>query len=131
MKKSIIQYFRRGRWLRMASSIITDPKRLIELAQSATKYANRRGWKKIHESASLLLHYIADVATQRYTHYNKRALLLSVAAIAYLVTPIDFLPDILIGGLIDDVTVVLYIVQSVKRELEYYDLYRKGLLLDK
>ena len=131
MKKSIIQYFRRGRWLRMASSIITDPKRLIELAQSATKYANRRCWKKIHESASLLLHYIADVATQRYTRYNKRALLLSVAAIAYLVTPIDFLPDILIGGLIDDVTVVLYIVQSVKRELEYYDLYRKGLLLDK
>ena len=48
----------------------------------------------------------------------------------YNVGNIDFLPDILIGGLIDDLSVVLYIIKSTRKELEFYNLYSKGRLLE-
>ena len=67
---------------------------------------------------------------ERYKQYNKHALLLVVAGLIYLITPLDFLPDILIGGLIDDLSVVLYIIKSVREELEFYNLYSKGRLLE-
>ena len=130
MKKRAIQFFRRGRWLHLASQYVTNPQRMRELVETVSQYTHRHGWKKLRDNASQLWHYLSDVVTRRYTHYNKRALLLVVAALVYLVTPIDFLPDILIGGLIDDLTVVLYIIKSAKKELEFYDLFCKGRLLE-
>ena len=87
-----------------------------ELVETVSQYTQRRGLKKLRDKVTLLWHYLSDVVTQRYKHYNKRALLLVVAGLIYFVTPVDFLPDILIGGLIDDLTVVLYIIKSVKKE---------------
>ena len=130
MKKRVIQFFRRGRWLQLASRYITNPQYLIELADLVSQYTNRRGIKKLRDNVSLLWHYLSDVVTQRYKRYNKHALLLVVAGLIYLITPLDFLPDILIGGLIDDLSVVLYIIKSVREELEFYNLYSKGRLLE-
>lgn len=129
MKRRAIQFFRRGRWLHLASQYITNPQRMRELVDTVSQYTHRRGIKKLHDNATRLWHYLSDVVTRRYTHYNKRALLLVVAGLIYLVTPIDFLPDILIGGLIDDLSVVLYIIKSTRKELEFYNLYSKGRLL--
>ena len=130
MKRRAIQFFRRGRWLHLASQYITNPQEMRELVETVSQYTQRRGLKKLRDNVTLLWHYLSDVVTQRYKHYNKRALLLVVAGLIYFVTPVDFLPDILIGGLIDDLTVVLYIIKSVKKELEFYNLYNKGRLLE-
>lgn len=130
MKRRAIQFFRRGRWLHLASQYITNPQQMRELVETVSQYTQRRGLKKLHDNVTLLWHYLSDVVTQRYKHYNKRALLLVVAGLIYFVTPVDFLPDILIGGLIDDLTVVLYIIKSVKKELEFYNLYNEGRLLE-
>lgn len=130
MKRRAIQFFRRGRWLHLASQYITNPQQMRELVETVSQYTQRRGLKKLRDNVTRLWHYLSDVVTQRYKHYNKRALLLVTAGLIYLVTPVDFLPDILIGGLIDDLTVLLYIIKSVKKELEFYDLYCKGRLLD-
>jgi uncharacterized membrane protein YkvA (DUF1232 family) len=129
MKRRAIQFFRRGRWLHLASQYITNPQRMRELVDTVSQYTHRRGLKKLRDNATQLWQYLSDVVTQRYKHYNNRALLLVVAGLIYLVTPIDFLPDILIGGLIDDLSVVLYIIKSTRKELEFYNLYSKGRLL--
>ena len=52
--------------------------------------------------------------------YNKYALLLVVAALIYFVTPTDLLHDFFIGGFIDDVSIVLYIIKSIDDELKRY-----------
>ena len=106
MKRRAIQFFRRGRWLHLASQYITNPQRMRELVDTVSQYTHRRGIKKLRDNATRLWHYLSDV-----------------------VTPIDFLPDILIGGLIDDLSVVLYIIKSTRKELEFYNLYSKGRLL--
>ena len=130
MKRKAIEFFRRGRWLRLATQCITNPQRMRELVKSASQYTNRRGMKKLSKNVTSLWQYLTDIVTGQYTHYNKRALLLAVAGLLYLITPLDCLPDILVCGLIDDLTVVLYVVNSIKRELEFYNLFSKGRLLD-
>ena len=96
-----------------------------------SQYTHRHGLKRLRHNTTLLWHYLSHIASGEYTHYNKRALLLVVAGLIYLVTPVDFLPDILLGGLIDDLGVVLYIVKSTSKELSFYDLYRQGHILGK
>ena len=129
MKRKAIEFFRRGRWLRLATQCITNPQRMRELVKSASQYTNRRGMKKLRHNVTSLWQYLTDVVTGQYTHYNKRALLLAVAGLIYLITPLDCLPDILVCGLIDDLTVVLYVVNSIKRELEFYNQYCQGRIL--
>ena len=129
MKRKAIEFFRRGRWLRLATQYITNPQRMRELVKSASQYTNRRGMKKLSKNVTSLWQYLTDVVTGQYTHYNKRALLLTVAGLLYLITPLDCLPDILICGLIDDLAVVLYIVNSIKNELTFYNQYCQGRIL--
>ena len=45
MKRKAIEFFRRGRWLRLATQYITNPQRMRELVKSASQYTNRRGMK--------------------------------------------------------------------------------------
>ena len=129
MKRKAIEFFRRGRWLRLATQCISNPQRMRELVKSASQYTNRRGMKKLRHNVISLWQYLTDVVTGQYTHYNKRALLLAVAGLIYLITPLDYLPDILICGLIDDLAVVLYIVNSIKNELTFYNQYCQGRIL--
>ena len=129
MKRKAIEFFRRGRWLHLATQCITNPQRMRELVKSVSQYTNRRGMKKLRHNVTSLWQYLTDVVTGQYTHYNKRALLLAVAGLIYLITPLDYLPDILICGLIDDLAVVLYIVNSIKNELTFYNQYCQGRIL--
>ena len=48
-------------------------------------------------------------------------MIIAIAAIIYVVTPIDILPDVLpIIGWTDDVTVILYVFDIINAELEQY-----------
>ena len=124
MKKKVLSFFSRGRWLRLAAYFAAHPKKLQELIASVSQYAGRKGLEKVGNNVNLLWNYLSDIVAKRYTDYNTHALLLVIAGLIYLVTPIDFLPDFLVGGLIDDVSVILYIVQSVGEELRRYEYYR-------
>ena len=120
MKSRVLKYFGRGRWLRMAATYMTQPDKIKELLKSAKKYADKGGQKKLTDNVKLLGKYVADVTTRRYTAYNHYALLLVIAALIYFVTPTDLLPDFFVGGLIDDMSIVLYIIKSIDDELKRY-----------
>ena len=120
MNPKLINYFRRGRWLRLATHYITHPNKLWGLLNTVRTYMSREGLKNLRNSLVLLLNYVTDVTTGRYREYNKRALILVVAALIYLVSPIDFIPDILPGGLLDDAGVLLYVINSIQGELTRY-----------
>lgn len=121
MKKRVLSFFSRGRWLQLAAQYVAHPAKLRELLATVSQYAGRKGLEKLGGNIKLLWNYVSDIVSRRYTHYNTHALLLIIAGLIYLVTPVDFLPDFLVGGLIDDVSVLLYIVQSVSEELKRYE----------
>ena len=120
MKKQVLKFFSHGRWLRLAASYISQPGKLKGLLQSVSRYAGKEGLSKVSGSIKLLWQYLSDIVHKRYTAYNGRAMLLVVAGLIYLVTPMDFLPDFIVGGLIDDVGIVLYIIKSVEKEMQRY-----------
>lgn len=120
MKNRFIAFFRRGRWLQIAASYLTNPRKLQELLHTVSQLLNRKGWEQLRDNATLLYQYASDVTSGRYTGYNTRALLLVIAALIYLVTPIDLLPDFFLGGLIDDTAVLVYIVHTISNELLKY-----------
>lgn len=124
-----MSFFSRGRWLQLAAQYLRQPHKLQELLTSVLQYASRDGLEKVGGNIKLLWSYVSDVVTHHYTHYNAHALLLTIAGLIYLVTPLDFLPDFLVGGLIDDMGVILYIVQSIGEELRRYKCFIDNRLL--
>ena len=116
----LLEYFRRGRWLRMALFYVRHPARLGRLSQRVRSYMSKEGLHEIGSLLQLLWFYVTDIAQGKYKDYNRRNLLWVVAALIYLVSPIDFIPDILPGGLVDDVGILLYVVNSVRDELARY-----------
>jgi uncharacterized membrane protein YkvA (DUF1232 family) len=53
-------------------------------------------------------------------------LFLIVGAVIYVVTPIDFLPDFVPPGLIDDLSIIAWAMKEAVSELEKYKNSKKG-----
>ena len=65
--------------------------------------------------------YIIDVATGHYKDYSKGNLTLIVAAVLYVVSPLDIIPDFLIvAGLIDDAAIIAWAFNEMNKELTKY-----------
>ena len=58
------------------------------------------------------------------TAINVNRLLIVIAALLYVIDPIDMVPDFIIGGFLDDVTVIGWAITKVAQELEDYKLHR-------
>lgn len=56
-----------------------------------------------------------------YRDLNKKNLVLIVAGLAYLVSPLDMIPDFILGlGFLDDLSILTYIVSKLASELDSY-----------
>ena len=109
-------------WLKMAKKFVGDNTKLIALAGEAVKYVgNKKGTLKgIKDDVLLLCAYVRDVATGRYKGYKVWHLTVIVAAIIYLLSPIDVIPDFIVGGFIDDMSVIAWAFSQVGKELSTY-----------
>ncbi len=125
--KQLIKLFLRGRWLRLASKYVAHPKKLYELLCSIYSYIDKNGLKEVSSQLSFIWYYIGDVISGTYKDYSKSDLLLMVAGLIYLITPIDMFPDIFPSGFVDDVGILLYVINTVKGELDRYARYCDSL----
>ncbi len=71
------------------------------------KYARKAGTSAVY--SALLLFYALQNGK---VPLKKRAL--AIAALGYFIAPLDFIPDIILGGLVDDVAVIMYAVNTLK-----------------
>ena len=75
---------------------------------------------RVKENLLLMKDYLYDVTTGKYRDYDVKKLLVIIGAVIYVVTPIDFLPDLIPPGFIDDVTIVAWALKEASAELEKY-----------
>ena len=68
----------------------------------------------------LIRDYLHDVTTGTYKDYEVKKLVIIIAAIIYVVTPIDLLPDFMPPGLIDDISILAWAVKQAATELSRY-----------
>ena len=89
-------------------------------------YLKKEGLKKVKEDLLLLKDYISDIVHGQYKDYGKRGLMLAVAAIIYVISPLDIIPDIIPTGFLDDATIVAWAIVQLSSELEKYKRHRNG-----
>ncbi len=118
------QTISKAAWLKLAQKFVGDNMKLLALAGEAVSYVTKKkgNVKDMRDDVLLLCAYVRDVATGRYKGYKVWNLTVIVAAIIYLVSPIDAIPDFIVGGFIDDMSVIAWAFSKVGKELKMYKL---------
>lgn len=120
MKKFIVEKFKKGNWLNRSNSLLSDSKKVSSVLMHSAKYMKKGGLKEVQKEITLLRDYVTDVIKGRYKEYDKSALTLSLAALIYVVSPLDLVPDFVPLGLFDDVSIVLWALSQLGIEIEKY-----------
>ena len=122
---NFVSRFLKGNWLGKAKIYAFNPLKLKSLLQKLGSLMSRQGLQKVKDHLILMRDYLSDIATSKYKEYDGKKLIIIVAAIIYVVTPIDFLPDFIPPGWIDDVSIVAWAIKEASEELERYKNYKE------
>lgn len=118
---SFITNFITSGWIKKATPFAFNPGKLKGLLLQLSLYLSKKGLTGVKEHLRLMYHYLQDIATGKYKDYNIKTLSLIIAAIIYVVTPVDFLPDIIPSGLVDDASILMWAFSTASDELEKYN----------
>ncbi len=67
-----------------------------------------------------------DTTVGKYKNFSKLKFLLSILAMAYVVSPLDFIPDALLGlGQLDDVTIFLGAWKIIEKDIYNYKVWNE------
>jgi len=119
------------RWQNKAEEYMDNPEKTENLVSRAFKKAEaskeneviHQIWDKIH----LLFGLVRDWSKGNYKSISKSALLTIIAGLIYFVSPIDIVPDWIVGlGLVDDAAVLGLIINRLDKELVRYREWKKS-----
>lgn len=86
-----------------------------------------RALGRMRRALSLFVPMLADVVRGRYRPVPWSAIVWMLLALAYLLSPLDLIPDFMVLlGLTDDVVVVGWLLTMVGRALEEYRFWKEG-----
>ena len=123
--KTVLKLFSATALIR-ANGILNSNKNVNELVDTAFREINS-GKKKIlsiQADTALLLDMLKTWAKGEYKEVPWMTLLLSTGALVYFVNPLDAVPDMVPAfGLLDDATVIGFVVASIKQDIENFRTY--------
>ncbi len=114
-----------GRWKKKAKQYIDNPTKIKNLLANAISKAESNKhfaffnnlWDKIH----LLFSLVRDWLSGGYKDISRSAILLILAGLIYFVSPIDIIPDWIVGlGFADDIAFLAMIINQLDKELIKY-----------
>lgn len=98
-----------------------DKKKTKKLLDEAIKKAiNKESLKEIWDNLQLLFGLVKDWLSGDYKDVPIGSIIAIIIGLLYFVSPIDFVPDFLPGGLVDDALVLGLIIKQVKSDLDKY-----------
>lgn len=105
-----------------------DSKKIKDLIdKSSSLIKNSDVIAKLKDSKDQVILFIEMLKS----HYNgefkikKKALIYIVMAIVYFINPLDLIPDILLWGLIDDLTVIGWVYKKIDSEIKRYHKFKE------
>ena len=76
---------------------------------------------------AVLCSMIRAYAKKQYTDVSIATILLSIAALIYVVNPMDIVPDFMIGiGQLDDAAVIILVLQMIQMDLNKYKKWQEA-----
>jgi uncharacterized membrane protein YkvA (DUF1232 family) len=111
--------------LSRAAQYAKNPDKLRDLTREATKKAEAAGTggplRDLLQSLMAFLRLVRAYAKGEYREVPWQKLVLIVAAILYFLTPIDVIPDFVLGiGYLDDAAVIAWVVSTVRTVLDRF-----------
>jgi uncharacterized membrane protein YkvA (DUF1232 family) len=110
------------RYLRLAERIIRD-RRVEGLGQDASAKMAGAGaaLRGVREDVNTLIELVRAWARGEYRDVPLKSVVTIVAGMLYFVVPLDFIPDFIFGlGLLDDITVLTWVVSVVRDEIDRF-----------
>lgn len=98
---------------------------VISLLEKVDKIIEDVNLGTVSEVVTLFKNLVKDSISGEYTGCDKVDLVKVVASLVYLVTPTDFIPDIIPGiGVLDDIMVLTFVFDSLTGQLQKYQAYK-------
>lgn len=118
-----------GRSKSKAADYLQSKEKLTGLLDKATRKAGGRksGLKEVWGSLMSFFRLIRAYLNGSYRQVSTQGLLMIVAAVVYFVSPIDLIPDFILGlGLIDDATVLAWTIRACASDLAAFLAWESG-----
>lgn len=126
MVLEVVRLFQKGKWKRKAAEVVRSKRRLRMVLALVALFIQQRSWGDFRRNMSLLYHYAKDIAQGNYREYHPAKLVMTVAVLLYVLSPLDLIPDFVVGlGLLDDAALVSYAVHLMGAELGLYQSWRR------
>ncbi len=119
MEKKLKNGFEKAK--KKAEDILNDRYATEALLDEAYKKANEQSstFKKVKNDFATLLRMLRAWVGGEYKKIPWRVLVMGIAGLVYFVNPMDVIPDFIAGfGFIDDLTVMGFVLASMKGDLE-------------
>ncbi|WP_413301703.1 YkvA family protein [Bacillus sp. 1P10SD] len=117
-----------------ARNYIDNPKKTLGLLNKAMRMANERkeSLGEARDKLQLFFDLIKAYSKGEYKDVSKGTIVTVIGAILYFVSPLDFVPDFIIGlGIIDDAAVIGYTLKKISQELEGFKKWKNPSVTDK
>jgi len=123
-----------SRWQDKAIEYVDNPSKSDNLLNKALRKAedNKKHevLNNIWDRMQLLFSLVKDWSNGSYKNISKSAILAIIGGIIYFVSPLDVVPDWLLGlGLVDDAAVLGLIINQLDKELTRYKQWKNNIPL--
>ena len=111
------------KFLGKAGGYMTKPLKLGMLLTSAygklvDTNSHQSGFEQLKEFMFTFMRLVKAYARGDYRQVANKSLLIGVAVLLYLVTPLDIIPDFIPGiGLLDDISLMAWFVDAFQKEI--------------
>ncbi|OIN68384.1 hypothetical protein BLD48_00485 [Exiguobacterium sp. KRL4] len=102
-----------------AKSYIDQPKKTNSILKRATDKINKNSsLSVVFSPVRLLIDMVRAYQSGEYRNIRRTTILKVIGALIYLVSPIDLVPDFVLGfGFADDIAIILFVTKTVFEEL--------------
>lgn len=110
-----------------AKKIYEDRDKMDELLRDSEGKSRKFGIRAMYDDIKILRQLLSDYRKGQYRAISKSSILLIVAGLTYLITPIDILPDFILGlGFMDDAVVLGYVIRQLYDILDQYKTWKRA-----
>jgi len=112
-------------FIKVANSIIHKPLSIFRLIKRVIEHLKKYDSVKeltldVRDQLNVLLRLVKAYANGSYREISLNGIVGTLAALIYFVAPLDFIPDFLIIGLVDDVAILMWVYNNYRREIEAF-----------
>lgn len=114
---------------KIASTLLKDKPKTLSKVQAGFKKAteNQGALSNVWDQLQLLFSLAKDYAKGNYTAIPKSSIISVIAALLYFISPLDIIPDFIVGlGFVDDAFILSLVYKQVTKELERYQSWKDG-----